>query len=455
MGATKRERMLRGGNKTGKTYTGAGEVVAHLTGRYPDWWEGVRFDRPTLVWSGGADGIAVRDGPQTLLLGLPGDKTQLGTGMIPKDLIVGDPPSARSAPNGIDSVIVRHLTGGSSKLVFKTYSQGDGQGTGSWEGPYVDAIWLDEEAPIAVYREALARLTGQGRIFTTFTPKVGYTHLVTRFLRENHDFCGVVQIRLEDAEHFTEAEKQARREGYSEYERAYREYGDPSMGEGNVFTTPEADLRVNLSMSAVPDEWRKIWGIDFGSNHPFAAVLWAFDRENDMDYVLHVIKIRGNPNEPSILGHCEAIKRVCAQAPVAWPHDGGVQRDGEALKDIYADYGLKMLKTHALNAQGNHYTQPGIDALDTRMQARRLLVRNSPENEKLFEEYRAYHRKTVNDKQVLVRTFDDVMSAMRIGYIMKDHARAVPLGGPAPRRRPSPTAHMPINPWTGRAEYRT
>ena len=422
------------------TYTGAGEVVAHLTGRYPDWWEGIRFNRPTLVWSGGADGIAVRDGPQTLLCGLPGDRTQLGTGMIPKDLIVGDPPSARSAPNGIDSVIVRHISGGSSKLVFKTYAQGDGHGTGSWEGPYVDAIWLDEEAPMAVYNEALARLTGQGRIFTTFTPKIGFSQLVKRFLRENHEFCGVVQITLEEAEHFTAEEKAQRRAGYSENERAYREYGDPSMGEGSVFGTPEQDLRSNFSISTVPDSWRKIWGLDFGSNHPFAAVLWGFDLENDMDYVLHCIKMRTSPTEPSILMHCEAIKRVCAQAPVAWPHDGAVSRNGEALKDVYAGHGLKMLETHALNAQGNHYTQPGIDALDTRMQERRLFVRNSPENEAWFEEYRAYHRKVDphTNRSHIVKDFDDLMSATRIGYIMKARARPVPLGGPAPvRRRPA------------------
>jgi len=437
------------------TTAGAFEITCHMTGRYPDWWAGRRFSYPPLVWIGGLSGVAVRDAMQAKLLGTPGDPSSLGAGRVPKELIVGQPNASRSAPNGVDSFLVKHVSGGNSRGVFKTYEQG----AGFWQGPTVDVISLDEEPPSDVLGEALARLTGEGILFITLSPLLGRSQVVLRFIGDlsgdEHKDRGSVRMTLADAEHFTEEQKQRRRASYSEADRSAREFGEPTMGEGSVFTTPEADLRVNLSLSAVPDEWRKVWGLDFGSNHPFAAVLWAFDRENDVDYVLHVIKMTTPPNTPAILGHCEAIKRVCAQAPVAWPHDGHVQREGEALKDIYASYGLKMLKSHALNPDGNHYTQPGIDAMDERMQARRLKVRNSPENESWFEEYRAYHRKVVNGKSVIVRTFDDAQSASRMGFVMKDYARAVPLGGPAPRRRPSPMAHMPINPWTGRAEYRT
>ncbi len=442
----KRERLLRGGNKVGKTYTGAGEVVAHATGRYPAWWRGVRYDRPTLIWAAGFTGIATRDGPQTLLLGLPGDKSQQGTGMIPKDLIVGDPPTSRSAPNGIDSVIVRHATGGSSKIVFKTYEQG----AGSWQGPYVDVIWLDEESPSDIYQEALARLTGQGRIFTTFTPMLGYSQLVSRFLRDNSFEAerdrGQVQLTLADAEHFTEEEKEQRRAGYLPHERLAREMGEPMMGEGSVFTVPEQDLRVNMSLGAVPAEWRKLWGIDFGgssiSKHAFGAVLFAFDLENDMDYILTSIKMTTPPGVPSILTHCDAMKRICAGALVAWPADGHVTRDGEAMADIYKGHGLLMLPEHAQFASGGYNTQPGIDLLDQRMHQRKLLIRNCPENEKWFEEYRAYHYK--DDK--VVREFDDLMSATRTGFIYKRKAHPAPLGpgGEAPRRRYAPVTDFDL-----------
>lgn len=451
LGLRKRERLLRGGNKVGKTYTGAGEVVAHVTGRYPDWWPGRRFEQPTLIWVGGATGIAVRDAPQTLLVGLPGDPSSIGTGMIPKDLIVGTPPTSRSAPGGLDSIIVRHITGGNSKIVFKTYAQGDGN-MNSWQGPYVDVIWLDEECPPDIYQEALARLTGQGCIFTTFTPLLGYSLLVNRFLRPAEEDRvaaerdrGHVQMPLSEAEHFTPEEKEQRRSGYAAHERIAREFGEPMLGEGAVFSTPEADLRLKMPLGSVPLHWRKLWGLDFGSDHPFAAVLWGFDPEDDVDYVLHCIKMRTPPNTPAILGHCDAIKRIAANVPVAWPHDGNVAREGEALKDLYRAHGLLMLPEHATHAgTGGHWTQPGVDGMDERMQQRKLLVLDSPQNEKWFEEYRAYHYK---DGKIF-KQFDDLMSASRIGFIMKRKAKAGPLGA-APRAAPARRAGTEFDLWTG------
>ena len=49
-GATKRERLLMAANQVGKTWAGGFEAAMHLTGQYPDWWAGYRFDRPTIGW---------------------------------------------------------------------------------------------------------------------------------------------------------------------------------------------------------------------------------------------------------------------------------------------------------------------------------------------------------------------------------------------------------------------
>jgi hypothetical protein len=40
------ERLFLGGNRTGKTNAVCMEKAMHLTGVYPDWWEGYRFRRP-------------------------------------------------------------------------------------------------------------------------------------------------------------------------------------------------------------------------------------------------------------------------------------------------------------------------------------------------------------------------------------------------------------------------
>src|SRR6516162_7464537 len=52
-GATHRERLLMAGNQLGKTLAGGFEVAMHATGRYPEWWQGKRFDRPIHAWAAG------------------------------------------------------------------------------------------------------------------------------------------------------------------------------------------------------------------------------------------------------------------------------------------------------------------------------------------------------------------------------------------------------------------
>src|SRR5262245_47788917 len=99
-GATSRERLLMAGNQLGKTLAGGFEVAMHATGRYPDWWQGRRFDRPTNSWACAVTGEVVRDTIQKVLVGRTG---QEGTGAIPKDAIV-ELVSARGIPDLLDTI---------------------------------------------------------------------------------------------------------------------------------------------------------------------------------------------------------------------------------------------------------------------------------------------------------------------------------------------------------------
>ena len=60
------------GNQLGKTLAGGFEVAMHATGRYPEWWKGKRFDRPTVGWACGVTGEVVRDTVQKVLVGRTG-----------------------------------------------------------------------------------------------------------------------------------------------------------------------------------------------------------------------------------------------------------------------------------------------------------------------------------------------------------------------------------------------
>ena len=84
-GLRHRERLFIAANRVGKSLLGSFELAIHLTGRYPSWWQGRRFNGPIKAWAAGDSSKTVREIIQEKLLGKPG---QLGTGMIPKDAII-------------------------------------------------------------------------------------------------------------------------------------------------------------------------------------------------------------------------------------------------------------------------------------------------------------------------------------------------------------------------------
>jgi len=122
-GLTHRERLFVAGNQLGKTLAGAAEMSMHLTGEYPEWWSGRRFADPIMALSGSESTELTRDGVQRLLVGPPDREEEWGTGFIPQAAIA-DRARRQGVPNTLDSVTVRHISGGLSTLSFKSYDQG-------------------------------------------------------------------------------------------------------------------------------------------------------------------------------------------------------------------------------------------------------------------------------------------------------------------------------------------
>lgn len=163
-------------NRIGKTEGAGGfETVLHLTGLYPDWWEGRRFRRAIRAWVAGDTNETTRDILQAKLLGPIED---MGIGMIPGECI-GPTTRKTGFPNAIETASIRHVSGKFSRLRFKSYVQG----RKSFQGTEQDLIWLDEEPPEDVYNECLIRtMTTNGIVLTTFTPLEGITPVVLSFL---------------------------------------------------------------------------------------------------------------------------------------------------------------------------------------------------------------------------------------------------------------------------------
>lgn len=182
-GATYRERCAMCANRIGKTEgMGGYETATHLTGIYPDWWKGRRFNKPVEFWAAGKTYETTRDIVQAKLFGKVDDrgsrKTVTGTGLI-RGSTVGDITWKQGVQDLIDTVQIRHSSGGWSTLGIKCYQQG----RGAFEGTEKDGIWLDEEPPIDIYGECLIRTaTTNGLVYITFTPLEGVTETVMQFL---------------------------------------------------------------------------------------------------------------------------------------------------------------------------------------------------------------------------------------------------------------------------------
>lgn len=175
-GTKHRERAAIAANRVGKSEgIGAYEVTLHLTGLYPEWWPGFRFDRPTNWLCGGDTSTTTRDVPVRKLLGPVEDR---GTGMIPREKI-GKMTMASGTPGLVDLAMIEHVSGGQSVLQFRSYDQGREK----WQGTERDGIWLDEEPPQSIYVEALIRtMTTGGMVIATFTPLYGLTDVALSFL---------------------------------------------------------------------------------------------------------------------------------------------------------------------------------------------------------------------------------------------------------------------------------
>lgn len=395
LGLTELERLLRAGNQQGKTHAGAAEVAYHATGLYPDWWAGRRFKQPVMIWCASNTGETTRDNPQRALMGVVGER---GTGMIPGDLL-GEVKLAIGVADLVDYAKVRHVSGGWSTIRFKHYSQGREK----WQGPPVHVVWLDEEPPADIYSEAQARtIATGGSIFTTFTPLLGMTDVVKKLLNTPAD----VNMTIEDAAHIPEAERARIIASFPAHEREARTKGIPILGSGRIFPVAEEDI--TCEAFAIPPHWVHIGGIDFGWDHPTAAVHLAWDRDTDTVYVTATHRQR----EAVPLLHATALKSW-GPFPWAWPHDG-LQHDkgsGEQLAEQYRAHGLNMLPERITFPDGSNGVEAGLMDMLDRMLTGRLRVFSHLAD--WFDEYRLYHRKDGK----IVKEFDDLMSATRYGLM--------------------------------------
>ena len=229
----------------------------------------------------------------------------------------------------------------------------------------------------------------------------------------------VTRMTIWDVDHFSDEERQAILDSYPPHEREARAKGVPQLGSGRVFPVDEASITVDPFET--PAHWPLLGGIDFGWDHPTAAVRIAWDRDADAVYVTHCYRVR----HATPVVHAAALK---AWGPVlwSWPRDGlNDTAAGENLATQYGAQGLAMLPEPAAFDDGGYSVEAGLMQMLDRMQTGRLKVFAHLQD--WFDEFRLYHRK---DGRV-IKEHDDLMCATRYALMMLRLARP-----PAAARRP-------------------
>ena len=399
LGAKFKTRCFMAANRVGKTEGGGGyEVTLHLTGDYPEWWEGYRFDKPIDAWAAGDTKETVRDIIQRKLVG-PNEAQ--GTGLIPGDLIA-KVVMRQNGGGAIDYILVKHKSGGLSRLGFKSYDQG----REAFQGTEKDLVWLDEEANEGIRSECVIRLmTTGGHLIETFTPLRGITPIVKRYMGDGQitetrvmeaGDAAIVMAGWDDVPHLSAEEKKRMLAEAEPHLRRSRSEGVPSLGQGAIYPVEESDI--TCDPFEIPAHWPRVYGMDVGWNR--TAALWgAWDRETDTVY-LYSEHYRGQA-EPSI--HADAIKGRGTWIPgvIDPAARGRSQKDGEQLYAIYRALGLDI-------TPANNAVEAGIYEVWQRLSTGRLKVFRTLQN--WLAEYRIYRR---DDNGKVVKENDHAMDATR------------------------------------------
>lgn len=230
----------------------------------------------------------------------------------------------------------------------------------------------------------------------------------------------VTFMTIDDAEHYSPERRAEIVAAYPAHEREARARGIPVLGSGRIF--PIEEERIVVAPFAIPKHWPQLNGVDFGWDHPFAAVNIAWDRDADCIYLCKEYRER----EATPHTHAASIKPWGEWIPCAWPADGMAHEkgSGKSLEPQYRAQGLNMLHEHATFSDGGVSVEAGVTEMLERMQTSRWKVFSTCGL--WVGEFRLYHR----EDGKIVKLQDDLISASRYALMMLRHAITKPSAKP-------------------------
>lgn len=357
---------LSAGNGCGKTAIGAYIDVCHWTGRYPDWWDGHRFESHGTHWVFSTSPKTLVNGIQEQLFceggynkidqalqdfGKPWPMDMHRGGKLPKRYINGIVKvSHQTADHAyVEHLEVKHIDGGISRVWFSHYGMGPKKMAAKHN---ILSIHYDEIPEQEIYSEGLARQrttkTGYKQIITA-TPERKACQLMIKSVFDDDwekNGNGRTIITIDDVPDsvISKKAKDDAKRLTPERDKPAKLYGQPVSGavffalKPEEFTISHSEW-INLKAK---NTYRVINGLDFGFNDDEAiSQLYINVVDGSMVLAKSMAKRKLKPYQ-----FAEAAKLAKFDIDYylhGWPHDGmRADKDMEKRK-----VGADTLKTVA------------------------------------------------------------------------------------------------------------
>ena len=425
---------------SGKTTANTARAAIQYTAQYPSWWTGRRWEGDIKVACCSKTLDKLRD---TVLDKIFGTKEQLGTGWIPKELIIEDSIIwSKKAKNCIEYCEIKRVDEDYNVIgITQFYAFSFEQGWERVSGYTLQDVLISEECDLKFYDEMRARGNScNGQIVIDMIPLDGATPLWKSFDQDETGTRKHIEITIDDCTQYTEEEREQAKLEYADDPWVQtRLYGRPTMGEGAIFRVPERNLTAARRVSDWPLNYKAIIGIDIPhSTGCFAAVKMFYDEKKDRLHVMECIKLWDVSRDTQAQ---RLLDMGAGSIPVAWPHDAGRNEgdksDAAPISEKFRKAGCNMLSEPAyLIGLGGKKSNKTMDWINDVRDREKTGLIEYYDVEELLAERRMYAQK---DGKIIRNQDDHCLDAMGKGVFMLRHAK--PLG------------HITLHPYKGRAMH--
>lgn len=323
--STKVGRLLRGGNRSGKSTAGIVESVWRATGRHP-------FQKTHELPVRGRIVTVDKDNGIELII-----KPLLKQWTPVSELVNGSWEDSYS--NSRKIMTFRN----GSVIDLKTHQQE----TEAFAGVPLHFVHFDEECPQAIFQECRLRLIDHnGCWYMTMTPVEGQDWIFDRFITTANKNVELFEVNIDSNPHLSQEALRLLEEDLTEDEKEVRQKGTFIPRGGLILKEFNYSRHIIAARGPIPRSWAIYVSIDHGFNNP-TAILWHAVSPKGEAVTFH----EHYKNRMLIKDHATAIKEINHQlgvVPVMYMGDPSMAQktaeSGTSPLRLYRDNGIPLIQ---------------------------------------------------------------------------------------------------------------